>query len=364
MALLLLLKAIPVLLVFFGILGAVPLLVFLERKISAWIQSRIGPNRVGLLGPDSPFAGLGLNTGSKRVFGGLLQPAADVVKLFTKELIVPAHAEKALYFAAPLLALLPPLLVFAVIPVGPELKLGSCHILLQVADLHIGILWFLAVASLSAYGIALGGWASNNKFSLLGGVRAVAQMLSYEVGLGLVILAMIMTYETVSLREIVLLQTKHGWGLFHQPLAFLIFIVCAFAENNRLPFDLPECESELVGGYHTEYSSMAFGMFFQGEYIAMLAIGALLATLFLGGWHYPGYAALTASQSQTLNILAVLLGLLAFGVKTVGFVLFSMWVRWTLPRFRWDQLLSLGWRGLVPLALVNLLVTAYVNLIW
>jgi NADH-quinone oxidoreductase subunit H len=234
---------------------------------------------------------------------------------------------------------------------------------LQVADLHIGILWILAATSLSAYGLALGGWASNNKYALLGGVRALAQMLSYEVGLGLVILALIMTYGSVSLREMVRQQAGSGcWGICHQPLAFILFIICAFAENNRLPFDLPECEAELVGGYHTEYSSMAFGMFFQGEYIAMLAMGALLATLFLGGWHYPGYAALAGQPGLVLNILAVVLGLLAFGLKTVGFVLFSMWVRWTLPRFRWDQLLRLGWGGIVPLALANLLFTAYLNL--
>ena len=363
-----LLKIIPVLLVFFGILTVMPLLVFIERKISAWIQGRFGPNRVGLFGPDSPFESLGLKTGAGRFLGGLLQPVADAVKLFTKELIVPAGAERALYFAAPLFALLPPLLAFVVIPVGPDLKLSSYNVPLQVADLQVGILWILAVTSLSAYGLAFGGWASNNKYALIGGVRAMAQMISYEVGLGLVILAMIMTYDTVSLREIVLQQAQNGcWGICRQPLAplaFVLFTVCAFAENNRLPFDLPECESELVAGYHTEYSSMAFGMFFQGEYIAMLAMGALLATLFLGGWHYPGYAALAASPWSALNILAAVLGLLAFGVKTVGFVLFSMWVRWTLPRFRWDQLMRLGWRGIVPLALANLLFTAYIKIMW
>lgn len=378
------LKLVPVLLVFVSVLSIVPVLVILERKICAWIQDRVGPNRVGLLGPDSPFDGLGFNTGSKRVVGGWLQPIADVVKLITKEFIIPARAERALYQLAPMLALLPPLLAFVVIPVGPDLAFGSKTMMLQAADLHVGILFVLATASLSVYGIAFGGWASNNKFAQMGGVRAMAQMISYEIGMGLVILAVIMSYDTVSLREMVYQQAGAvreldgnsqptgswlggansilGWGIFHQPLAFLLFVICAFAENNRLPFDLPECESELVGGYHTEYSSLGFGMFMQAEYIAILAMGALIATFFLGGWHYPGYASLAASELWWVKGLAALLGLLAFGIKMCGFALFSIWVRWTLPRFRWDQLMSIGWRGVIPLALANLLLTAALNL--
>jgi NADH-quinone oxidoreductase subunit H len=354
-------KLLPLAIVLGGVLSVVPILVYLERKISAWIQDRIGPNRVGLLGPDSPLEIFGIRGTKSRILGGWLQPLADVVKLITKETLIPARVDRVLYTMAPFFALLPPLLAFIVIPVGPDIKLGGLPVELQVADLNVGILWVLGVASLSAYGVAFGGWASNNKYALLGGVRAMAQMLSYEIGLGLVILSMVMTYDTVSLRSMVMQQAGGGvlgWGVFHQPLAFILFVVCAFAENNRLPFDLAECDAELVGGYHTEYNSLHFGMFFQGEYIAMLAMGALTATLFFGGWHYPFYHAM-AAQSQ---ILAALVGLAAFGLKVMAFICLSMWVRWTLPRFRWDQLMNIGWRGLVPLGLANLMLTAILRL--
>jgi NADH-quinone oxidoreductase subunit H len=377
-----LLKLIPVLIVFLGLLNVVPLLVFLERKICAWIQDRVGPNRVGILGPDSPLEILGINTGKSRFLGGFMQPLADAVKLFTKEVFVPAGADRMLFTLAPFFALLPPLLAFVVMPVGPDVVAFGHTIKLQVADLNVGILWVLGVASLSAYGLAFGGWASNNKYALLGGVRAMAQMISYEIGMGIVILAVIMSYDSVSLRSMtyqqagaVLETVKNadgtitqawvggsnwiwGWGMFHQPLAFLLFTICAFAENNRLPFDLAECEAELVGGYHTEYNSMGFGMFFQGEYIAMLSMGALIAAMFLGGWHYPGYGALSAASP----VLAALVGLGVFALKVMAFIFFSMWIRWTLPRFRWDQLMDIGWRGIVPLALGNLLLTAFLNL--
>jgi len=366
-----LLKFIPVLMVFGGLLGVVPLLVLLERKLSAWIQHRDGPSRVGILGPDSPLEIFGIKSGSRRILGGFAQPLADAIKLITKEVFVPAGADRLLFALAPVFALLPPFVAFAVIPVGPDLIFGDTVIKLQVADLNVGILFVLAVASLSAYGLAFGGWASNNKFALLGGVRAMAQMISYEIGLGIVILAIVMQFDTVSLREMVFSQVSiggkaingwangiMGWGMFHQPLAFILFTICAFAENNRLPFDLAECEAELVGGYHTEYNSMHFGMFFQGEYIAMLTMGALIATLFLGGWHYPFYASIAAWSS----VVAALLGLASFGFKVFCFIFFSMWVRWTLPRFRWDQLMHIGWQIIVPLALANLLLTAFLNL--
>lgn len=362
------LKLIPLLLVVGAVLGVVPFLVFLERKICAFAQDRVGPNRVGLLGPGSPLEIFGLQLTKKRFLGGWLQPVADAVKLFAKESFIPAGAEKPLFLLAPVFAMLPPFLSFVVIPIAPDLpeSLFGKSVIMQVADLNIGILWVLSVASLSAYGLAFGGWASNNKYALLGGVRATAQMISYEIGLGILILSVVMSYGTVSLHTMVLDQVQHGWGIVRQPLAFVLFVICAFAENNRLPFDLPECEAELIGGYHTEYNSMSFGMFFQGEYIAMLAMGALTAALFLGGWHYPGYSALSAAaqadHSQCLQVITVLLGLLSFGLKTFGFVLFSIWVRWTLPRFRWDQLMRIGWRGVVPLALANLLLTAFVNL--
>jgi NADH-quinone oxidoreductase subunit H len=367
-------KLLPVLLVFFGVLSIVPILVFFERKGAGYIQDRVGPNRVGLLGPDGLMEGLlGWRVTSRRFLGGLIQPAADVIKLIGKEDFIPAKADKVLFTLAPMMALLPPLLAFIVVPVGADLDVGrvdasggSMLLPLQVADLNIGILWVLSVASLSAYGLALGGWASNNKFSLMGGVRATAQMISYEIGMGLIILCMVMQYQTLSLRTMVDAQTQElfwiipQWGILTQPLAFVIFVICAFAENNRLPFDLPECEAELVGGFHTEYNSLKFGMFFQGEYIAMVAMGALTTTLFLGGWHFPGYAELrrAAGDAFLANLGITLLTLASFGLKTLCFVLFQIWVRWTLPRFRYDQLMNIGWKGIIPLALLNVVITA------
>lgn len=367
-------KLIPIALVFGGLLGVVPLLVFFERKICAWIQDRVGPNRVGVIGPDSPFEILGIKTGTKRYLGGFMQPLADAIKLITKESFVPAAADRFLFAMGPFFALMPPFLAFAVAPIGPDFMWGNTLVKLQIADLPIGLLWVLGVASLSAYGLAFGGWASNNKYSLIGGVRAMAQMISYEIGMGLVILSVVMVFETVSLRDMVMLQAgmhKDGagnwsgaancvcyYGIIKQPLAFILFTICAFAENNRLPFDLAECEAELVGGYHTEYNSMHFGMFFQGEYIAMLSMGALISIMFLGGWHYPYYA----WMQEHSPFIAVLLGLVSFGVKVMAYILFSMWVRWTLPRFRWDQLMNIGWKGIVPMALANLLLTAFLSL--
>jgi NADH-quinone oxidoreductase subunit H len=367
------LKLIPVLIVFGGLLNIVPLLVFLERKICAWVQDRVGPNRVGILGPDSPLEILGINSGRTRFLGGFMQPLADAIKLFTKECFMPAGADKVLFTMAPFFALMPPLLAFIVIPVASDFKVGEYVVKMQVADLHVGILFLLGVASLSAYGLAFGGWASNNKFALLGGVRAMAQMISYETGMIIVIIAMIMQYDTTSLRDMVFSQAGHhvgaggaeqfnngisGWGVWRQPLAFILFTICAFAENNRLPFDLPECEAELIGGFHTEFNAMGFGMFFQGEYIAMLSMGALIATLFLGGWHFPGFATVYASSP----IIAAILALVSFSIKVMGFIFFSMWVRWSIPRFRWDQLMSIGWKSVVPLALANLLLTAFIHL--
>lgn len=366
-------KLLPVLLVFGAVLAVVPLLVYLERKVCAWIQNRVGPNRVGLLGPDGLAQGvLGFSGGGKRILGGLLQPLADAIKLISKEDFIPAQADKFLFSLAPFFALLPPFLTFVVVPVGADLTFGGTTVPLIVADLGVGMLWVLSVSSLAAYGVQLGGWASNSKFSLLGGVRATAQMISYEITMGLVLLSVFMHYDSLSLREIVQAQATYfdpllgrlaanglgSWGVWHQPLAALLFVICAFAENNRLPFDMPECEAELVGGYHTEYSSMKFGMFFQGEYIAMLAMGAVISTLFFGGWHYPGYASVAAASPN----LAALISLAVLGAKVMIFVLFQMWVRWTLPRFRYDQVMELGWKVLIPLALVNLVVTALVNL--
>ena len=353
----------PLAVVFGGAMSVVALLVYLERKVSARIQSRIGPNRVGLLGPDGLAEGLlGLRLTRRRILGGLLQPLADVVKLFTKQDFTPGRADKLLYTLAPVFALLPPLLILAVLPVGAEFQAwGGRTVKMQISDLGVGLLWVMSVASLSAYGAALGGWASNSKYPLLGGVRAAAQLISYEIGMGLALLGAVMHYQSVSPAEMAAQQSRGvlDWGLFAQPLAFALFVVCAFAENNRLPFDLAEAEAELVGGYHTEYAGMKFGMFFQGEYLAMLALGAVTAAVFLGGWHYPGYAALREWAGQNV---AALVSLAAFGAKVMLFILFQMWVRWTLPRFRFDQLMRLGWKFLIPAGLANLLLTLLLNL--
>ena len=314
--------------IFGAMMSLVPLLVLAERRISAFIQDRLGPNRVG---PQ-----------------GLLQPLADVLKLLFKEDLTPARADKVLYTLGPFLAFAPAALAFAAIPVGRGL---------QVADMSIGVLFVITVTSLSVYGISFGGWASNNKFSLLGGLRSSAQIISYEIALGLSLVSVLMTAGSLSLESIIESQKNFfHWNIWWQPLAFIIFLVAAFAENNRLPFDLPECEPELVGGYHTEYSGMKFGMYFLGEYVAMIVMSSLLVTLFLGGWS-PGFP-LPEGAFWTAVSVAV------FSLK-VFFVLFLyIWVRWTLPRFRSDQLMRLSWKGLVPLGLANIVLTSIVVTFW
>jgi len=308
--------------VFGALISIVPILVLAERRICAFIQNRLGPNRVGP--------------------GGLLQPLADVLKLAFKEDLRPAQADRVLYPLAPLLAFLPAALAFAAIPVGRGL---------QVADMNMGILFVVSATSLGVYGISFGGWASNSKYSLLGGLRSSAQIISYEIAMGLALVSVLMVSGTVSPQEIVEGQTHiWRWNIFCQPVAFVIFLVAAFAENNRLPFDLPECEAELVGGYHTEYSSMRFATFFLGEYVAMVTMSALLVTLFLGGWD-PGFFPLPAGAFGTV------LSVVAFTTKVLLVLFFYIWVRWTLPRFRYDQLMRLGWKGLIPLGLFNIAVT-------
>ncbi len=329
--------------IFAGLMNVVPVLVYAERKISADIQDRIGPNRVG------PW--------------GILQPIADAIKFFFKEDIIPLNVDKVLYVLAPFFAFAPAAVAFAVIPVGNAVEIGGQLVRLQVVDLNVGVLFIFAVGAMNVYGIAFGGWASNNKFSLLGGLRSSAQMISYEIPLGLALVSVIMTSGSVSLNDIVAEQTRtwYGvipkWNLFYQPVGFVIFLVAAFAETNRLPFDLPECEPELVGGYHTEYSSMKFALFFMGEYVAMVVMSSLLVTLFLGGWHVPGM------DPHSYTWLSAALSLGVFAAK-VGLVLFFfIWVRWTLPRFRYDQLMKLGWQGLVPLAMLNIMVTGAVQML-
>ncbi len=333
-----------VLAIFFVYFNTAPILVYVERKICARIQDRIGPNRVG------PF--------------GILQPLADALKLLTKEEVIPARAERWLYLLEPVLSFLPAALAFAVIPVGNSVALeGGALLKLQISDMDVGILFVLAITSLGVYGIAFGGWTANSKYPLLGGLRSSAQLISYEVAMGLAIVSVLMTSGSVRMSEIVasqqglILGFLPAWNVFQQPVAFVVFLVAMFAENNRLPFDLPEAESELVAGYHTEYSGMKFGLFFMGEYLAMTTMSAVLVTLFLGGWGFPGID--PARQTVGMAILTTLI----FWTKVAAVLFFYIWVRWTLPRFRYDQLMRLGWKGMIPIGLANVLVTGVVGVI-
>ncbi len=307
-----------------GMLGVLPIVIWGERKVAAHIQFRPGPNRVG------PF--------------GLIQPAADVLKLFFKEDITPIEAHKVLYLMAPLISFIPAFVTFAVVPVGPNVI---------VADLNVGILVFLAMSSLAVYSIVLAGWASNNKFSLMGGLRSSAQMISYELAMGLAVVSIVLT--TGSLSTVKIVDAQQGlWFAVLQPVAFLIFVIAMLAETNRAPFDLPEAEAELVAGYHTEYSSMKFAIFFMGEYMNMMAISAIATTLFLGGWAGP-----------VLPLVPpVLMGIVWFTAKVTAIMFFFLWVRWTFPRLRYDQLMAFGWKFLLPLALANVMVTALVRYWW
>lgn len=297
---------------------------WLERKLLGHLQHRMGPTYVG------PF--------------GLLQPVADGIKLMFKEDVVPSQSEKVILTISPLIAFIPGFLAFAVIPVGPPIHLFGYEIPLTISDLNIGILFILATTSLGVYGIALGGWSSGSKYSLLGGIRSSAQMISYEVSYGLSLVPILMIAGTLSLTEIVHQQASVlDWYVFKNPVAFLIFWICAVAETNRAPFDMPEAESELVGGYHTEYSSMRFAMFFIGEYGNMITAAAVAATIFFGGWNGP-----------------FLPGPIWLIIKVFVFMVFYIWIRATFPRIRYDQLMELGWKVLFPLALVNVLVTGII----
>jgi NADH-quinone oxidoreductase subunit H len=308
-------------LVFFVILTLAAYLVFAERRILAWVQDRKGPNRVG------PF--------------GLLQPLADLIKLLTKEDVLPTAADKWLFYLAPAMAAIPAIMIFAVIPFGAPLQVGGHSVPLVVADLNIGLLFFLALSSIAVYGVAIGGWASNSKYSLLGGIRGLAQLISYELSMGLSLVPIVMLARSFSLTEIVDAQAAVPF-IVYQPLAFIIFLISITAECKRIPFDLPEAEGELVAGFHTEYSGMRFGLFFVGEYINIIVLGGLATTLFLGGWHGP-----------------LLPPVVWFTLKTLAFAFFFIWMRGTLPRLRYDQLMHLGWKVLTPLALLNILITAW-----
>ena len=305
---------------------------FAERKVAAILQDRRGPNRAG------PF--------------GLLQPLADGLKLFFKEEIIPAFSSKALFVLGPGLAMLTAIMTSAVIPWGDKVHFFGRDISLQIADINIGILYIFGVVSLGVYGIMIGAWASNNKFSLLGGLRAASQIISYELAMGIALIALLMVTGTLSLKEMVVQQQGGYWNVVKQPLGFFIFLICAFAECNRTPFDLPEAENELIGGYHTEYSSMKLGFYLFSEYINMFISSAVMACLFFGGYDMP-----FVNEANFSPNIAALIGIAALMGKVVFFLFFFMWVRWTIPRFRYDQLMHLGWRILIPLALFNMLAT-------
>ena len=310
-----------------------------ERKVAAFLQDRVGPNRAG--------------------WGGLLQPLADGMKLFAKEEFEPNTPNKVLFLVGPAIAMTTALMTSAVIPWGDRLHLFGQDILLQATDIDVALLYIFGVVSVGVYGIMIGGWASNNKFSLMGAVRAASQMVSYEVAMGLSMIALLMMTGTLSLREISEKQAGMDWNVFYQPLSFLIFLICAFAETNRTPFDLAECETELIGGYHTEYSSMKMGFYLFAEYANMFISSTILAILFFGGYNYPGMSWIV--ENWGINI-GNILGIIVLFAKICGFIFFFMWIRWTIPRFRYDQLMNLGWRILIPLSIANIVVVGIVLL--
>ena len=310
---------------------------YAERKVAAFLQDRLGPDRAG------PF--------------GILQPLADGVKMFMKEEIVPSNASKWLFMVGPGLAMLCACIGTAVIPWGQDLNIDGRIIPLQVTDINVGVLYIFGVVSLGVYGVMIGGWASNNKYSLLSAIRAASQNISYEIAMGLSIIALLLVTNSLSLRTIVEDQHAWRWNFLYQPLGFLIFMICSFAETNRAPFDLPECETELIGGYHTEYSSMKLGFYLFAEYINMFVSSAVLATLYFGGYNYPG---MDWVATQVGPIAAPLIGTAVLFMKIFAFIFFFMWVRWTIPRFRYDQLMNLGWKVLIPLAIANIIITGIV----
>jgi NADH-quinone oxidoreductase subunit H len=335
---------IKILIIMFGVLvlGAA-LAVYAERRVSAFIQDRVGPNRVGP--------------------GGILQPFADVVKLVMKEDIVPRQANRFIHDLAPIISISIALSTFAIIPFGNTIELFGRHIKLMIADVDIGVLYLLALTSIGVYGVSLAGWSSNSKYSLLGGLRSSAQLISYELSMGLSLIGVIMISGTLRLDQTVLQQTAYWWGIipkwniFLQPLGFITFMIASFAETNRLPFDLPEAEPELVGGYHTEYSGMKFGLFFLAEYANVITSSAVTVTLFFGGWHLP-----FAEQWGLSPLMLSLVQMLTFLTKVILLVLFFIIVRWTIPRFRYDQLMRIGWKVMLPMAIANFLLTGLVIL--
>jgi len=323
--------AAKLLLIAVGLLTAIPVMVWVERRGAAFIQDRLGPNRVGPL--------------------GLVQPIVDAVKLFFKEDITPAGVSRGLYFLAPMVAIFVALVTFIVIPFGAGTDVTVFGVPLSgvmvAPGLGVGVLYLLALGSLSVYGIVLAGWSSNNKYSLLGALRSSAQLISYELAMTVSVMGVILAAGSLRLDAVVAYQSQHLWNAIPQLVGFLVFVVAAFAETNRLPFDLPEAETELVAGYHVEYSSMKFAAFFMSEYVNMVTISALMVTLYLGGWTFPGHRALSGWPLLLLSVLSML-------VKVLLVLFTFVWVRWSLPRFRYDQLMRLGWKVLLPLAVLNL----------
>lgn len=331
----LLISVIKIGLVINVLLVSVAYAVYAERRVSAFMQNRYGPNRVG--------------------YQGLLQSFADVIKLVFKEDIVPTKANKAIHTLAPMISIFVALTTIAVVPFGHQIELFGRIITLQITDVNVGVLYILALTSLGVYGITLSGWSSNSKYSLFGGIRSSAQMISYELSMGLSIVGIVLITGSLSLQQIVLHQYGWMWNIVIQPLGFIIFLVASFAETNRTPFDLPEAEPELVGGYHTEYSSMKFALFFLAEYANMIVASTVIATLYLGGWQIP-----YLQNLELPPMVTAILQVLAFCSKVGFLVFFFIWVRWSLPRFRYDQLMNLGWKVMLPLSILNIIVTAIV----
>src|SRR5580698_5806204 len=325
-------SVIKIVVVFAVVMTSVAYSVLAERKISAFIQDRIGPNRVGP--------------------AGLWQPLADGVKSFLKEDFTPGHVRKIYFWLAPMVVMIPALLVLAVIPFGS--RLGAQKMV--IADLNVGILYTFGIVSLGVYGIVLAGYASNSKYPFLGGIRSSAQMISYEIAMGMSVIPVFLIVGDLNLSKVIQYQADHVWLVVEAPLSFVIFVISAFAETNRLPFDLPESEQELVGGYHTEYSSMKFALFFMGEYANMIAASAMMVTLFLGGWTLPIGGLNGPADSIRMGVAHLVI----FMAKVAVLMGMFIWVRWMWPRFRYDQLMDLGWRRFLPLSLVNILATALV----
>jgi NADH-quinone oxidoreductase subunit H len=338
-------SALKILIAFAVVMTGVAYAVLVERKVSAWIQDRVGPNRTSPFFVDYiPVVGPFL------VRLGIFQPMADGLKFLLKEDFTPNYVRKAYFWLAPAITVIPALLTIAVIPFGSTL--GGQKMV--IADLNVGILYTFGIVSLGVYGIVLAGYASNSKYPFLGGIRSSAQMISYEIAMGMSVVSVFLIIGDLNLSKVIEYQANHGWMILKQPVAFVIFLIAAFAETNRLPFDLPESETELVGGYHTEYSSMKFALFFLGEYANMIASSAMMVTLFFGGWSLP-FLGTPAS-----SVLAGLLHIGIFLAKMTVFMVLFIWVRWMLPRFRYDQLMDLGWRRFIPVALANIVATAVV----